>query len=336
MAEDARSAGAPAPAVPDGPWLLVVGMHRSGTSALTGALGALGFSVPAPADLVEGDEGNPEHWESTALTLLDDRLLRSLGGSWEAPPPLAPGWEQAFTAPAAADPRAALRTAFGSSGGPVVWKDPRLCLLLPYWRRVLPPPLAAVLIWRSPLSVATSLHRRDGLHPATGVALWERYNRSALADLHDLAVYVVRYEALVADPGSTLTDLSGWLASLPQFADAAGRWSPGAAVSTIATQANAAQEKRSPVDHDRLLLAPHVALMGILTSLSGPQWPFKAADLGEESEWTTGLLSAQLDSRTREVRALQTQLRSLRASTSWRLTRPLRLLGSLGRRGAQP
>ncbi len=75
--------------MPAGPWLLVVGMHRSGTSALTGALGELGMAVPAAEDRYEyygPAKGNPEHWESRAMGLQDDALLERLGCTWDAPP----------------------------------------------------------------------------------------------------------------------------------------------------------------------------------------------------------------------------------------------------------
>jgi hypothetical protein len=44
-----------------GPWLLVTGMHRSGTSAVAGVLGALGFQTPSADDRMDWPESNPEH-----------------------------------------------------------------------------------------------------------------------------------------------------------------------------------------------------------------------------------------------------------------------------------
>ncbi len=153
--------------MPPGPWLAVLGMHRSGTSALTGALGSLGFGIPQPGDRMDWPESNPEHWESSALTVYDDEVLADLGGSWDAPPELPAGWETGAAIRVEPRPETVARRAFPDPG-PIVWKDPRLCLLLPYWRRFLPGPHAAVLIWRSPLAVARSLQRRDGMHSPRG------------------------------------------------------------------------------------------------------------------------------------------------------------------------
>ncbi len=197
--------------LPPGPWVLVLGMHRSGTSALTGALADLGLMVPAADDIVVGRYDNPVHYESQSLTDLDDAILGALGGTWSAPPVLKPGWERS---PAVVEmaTRAAgsARRAFPRDG-PVVWKDPRLCLLLPLWRSILPPPVVTVLLWRAPLATARSLRSRQGFTVSLGLALWDRYTRHALAALAGHAAYVMRYEELLADPRASVTTLSNWL-----------------------------------------------------------------------------------------------------------------------------
>ena len=199
--------------LPPGPWVLVTGMHRSGTSALTGALGRLGLSVPAATDLVSGRYDNPVHYESAALTALNDDALTLLRGSWSAPPALEAGWEHApALAPLRAPAARAARRAFPGQG-PLVWKDPRLCLLLPWWRTLLPAPLAVVLVWRAPAAVARSLGERQGFVPSLALALWDRYARAALAALEGHDAYVLRYEQLVAQPASELEAVRAWLRS---------------------------------------------------------------------------------------------------------------------------
>jgi len=217
--------------LPPGPWVLVVGMHRSGTSALAGALGALGPALPAPGDLVTGRYDNPVHHESRALTDLDDALLAALGGSWSAPPDLAPGWEHgAAVRSLTAGAPAAARRAFPSDG-PVLWKDPRLCLLLPLWWSVLPPPVVTVFMWRDPLAVAHSLRARQGFTLSLGLALWDRYNRDALAALAGRSTYVVSYEDLVGAPGASVAAVAAWLGSSVPLAGGDG--AVEAAVSTV-------------------------------------------------------------------------------------------------------
>jgi hypothetical protein len=186
-------------------------MHRSGTSALTGVLGRLGASLPAPGDLVTGRYDNPVHNESRALTDVNDAMLSALGGTWSAPPQVGPGWARsAALVDMTGRARHAAATAFPEAG-PVVWKDPRLCLLLPWWLSALPPPVVTVYMWRAPLSVARSLRSRQGFPASLGLALWDRYNRDALAALAGHGVYILRYEELLADPRASVDAVARWV-----------------------------------------------------------------------------------------------------------------------------
>ena len=78
--------------MPKGPWVLVIGSHRSGTSALTGGMGALGLALPRDEDRLEWEESNPDHFESVGMLLFDERVLRSLGGTWQRPPKIPEAW----------------------------------------------------------------------------------------------------------------------------------------------------------------------------------------------------------------------------------------------------
>src|SRR5450759_1684243 len=61
--------------------ILVVGMHRSGTSAVTRALNYLGADLPLR--LMPGNETNPlGHFEPEEIVLIHDRTFLSLGTSW--------------------------------------------------------------------------------------------------------------------------------------------------------------------------------------------------------------------------------------------------------------
>ena len=269
-----------------GSWLLVLGMHRSGTSAVAGALGTLGFNTPRPDDRMDWPESNPEHWESLSLVLYNDRLLTDLGGSWEAPPDLPPKWEEGPTMSGVQDPAPLLRAAYPESGARV-WKDPRLCLLLPFWRPILPSPLATVLVWRSPLAVARSLRRRDGMQLADGIALWERYNRSAITNLVGLSTYVCSYESVLRDPTGVMSSVADWLKTLPQFSDESHRWGrrdSGAAIIE-------SDSRRFDDKDDDILLAQHRELGVCLSGLEGAHMSLELTSLPPESGWTTALLA---------------------------------------------
>ncbi len=275
------------------PLLLVVGMHRSGTSAVTGALGLLGYAMPVAEDRIAGSPSNPEHWESLSLSLFDEALLHRLGGTWDGPPVLTPGWEREVTVSDGAvsdgaDPETALAAAFRGER-PSAWKDPRICLLLPYWRSRLPGPLAALFVWRSPLPVARSLLERDGMPVPHGLALWERYNRLALASLDGLDTYVVEYGTVVDEPGAFVASVGTWLAGLPDGLSAAGQPDAEAAVASISAglRHQVPEPGGSPA-----VSAEQSELVSILTGLDGPHRAFAPPAIGDETPGVSAVLQS--------------------------------------------
>jgi len=343
----------PPPEFPAGPWIVVMGMHRSGTSALTGALGGLGLALPQPGDHWAPEPSNPEHYESLSMVEFDERLFEFLGGSWDGPPDLPTGWEARADVRAFDDEaRRVARHAYPDDG-PLVWKDPRACVLLPYWRRLLPEPMAAVLMWRTPTEVARSLHQRDGFSPALGTALWERYNRAALDTLEGTQVYVTSYDELLGDPVGLCRALGSWLDSLDGLVARRGRWDPDRATDVVTEDL-----RHQGPEPDEWLLDSQADLVDRLHQLSGPHQALPPADLAPPSPWatavldehrTTGVLSRRIDTvqedrqtaeeanqRLRaaneelEARSAQSRraVQAMRASTSWRLTRPLRSLSA--------
>src|ERR1700722_14478144 len=69
------------------PGVLVVGMHRSGTSAVAGVRHRLGLDTGDPADALPGDWSNPDgHWESRRLLAFNERLLSAMGAKWDGVP----------------------------------------------------------------------------------------------------------------------------------------------------------------------------------------------------------------------------------------------------------
>ena len=277
---------------PPGPWVLVLGMHRSGTSALTGALSRLGLVLPDAADLVAGRYDNPVHYESQALTDLDDAILRALGGSWSAPPVLAAGWERsaAVLGVMGDGPRAA-RRAF-PHGGPMLWKDPRQCLLLPLWRSILPPPVVVVFLWRAPLAVARSLGTRQGFSPSLGLALWERYNREALAGMAGQAVYVMRYEELLADPQGSVTDVAQWLVSdghVPMLVD------DDAIGHAAATVVERPERHADEGEHEGEIPEVISETVATLAGLTGPHDRMADAPVGRPPSWMGDVIAQRRD-----------------------------------------
>ena len=280
-----------------GPWVLVVGMHRSNTSALTGMLAGLGLALPPAADLVEGNPDNPVHYESNALIGLDDRLLRAVDGWWDGPPTLADGWQDDPVVTGFDDEALATLDRVYGTPGPKVWKDPRLCLLLPYWLRLLDDPVPAVFVWRSPAEVADSLHRRDASARHLGLALWSAYNRAALAALAGRPVHVVESGQLLDLPTATAETLAEWLDGQGIRPARPGGWDVAKASAVVAP------ELARRAGHLEDAVPPEFAAMADqLRELSGTHTALPTIHFGQDPPWATDVLDLHrrlIDARDR-------------------------------------
>jgi hypothetical protein len=191
------------PAVPAGPRTayLVLGMHRSGTSAVTQLLALAGCTLPA--NVMPGDEHNAKgYFEPWKIAVFNDERLRAAGSAWDDPfaypfRPLPDAEEQAWAKRA----QALFDEEFRGAAAPLM-KDPRATVLLPLWRQVLAArgvDARCVIPVRHPLAVAGSLARRDGLAVEKSVLVWSAYMLAAEAYTRDLPRAFVGYDALLAD-----------------------------------------------------------------------------------------------------------------------------------------
>ncbi|MBW8879478.1 MAG: hypothetical protein JF614_31475 [Acidobacteria bacterium] len=203
------------PAPPTGPaaQVVVLGMHRSGTSVLTGLLRLLGLWAGEEDDFPPADDHNQAgYWEHRGVWSVDEAILQSLGASWSEIADLdlsrlGEGLRARFRERA----REIVRDL--DRHGSWIIKDPRLCLLFPFWREILERPLC-VLIYREPLPVARSLAARDGIPIPYGIALWEQYTRAALASTRGLPRVLISHRELMADPAAILRRLHRHLVQL--------------------------------------------------------------------------------------------------------------------------
>jgi hypothetical protein len=203
--------------------ILVLGMHRSGTSALTWLLGQLGATLPADAIAATGDNARG-YWESQALVRADDQLLRVARSSWFDPRPLdlsrlpADGLRSRKMRIAEA-----VRSAWGDAPMLAV-KDPRQCRFVPLVAEVLEREgiqPRAVLMLRSPAEIAHSLAARDGTTPAYAHPLWLRHMIDAERATRAMPRTVIAYEGLLSDWRSAVERLARLIGAEPAAADAA-------------------------------------------------------------------------------------------------------------------
>lgn len=187
--------------------ILVVGMHRSGTSMVTRVLNLMGayFGAENDGTGIVNQENPKGFWERKDVRVVNERILAQVGADWDRVTPwlarpspfeLAPGIEkQLFGVVSKLEPHR-----------PWVVKDPRLCLTLAAW---LPRMEMARLVMplRNPIEVAISLQSRNGFPLDIGLALWEAYSLEALRAIDDCPVHLVRYEAMIENPVRTAGDL---------------------------------------------------------------------------------------------------------------------------------
>jgi hypothetical protein len=178
--------------------VMVVGMHRSGTSAVTRVINLLGVPLCREDDIYSAKDNPSGHWESRTLCALNDVILRSYGGFDMAMPQMPRSWLRSRHAGHLKD---VMRATFHDvyEGERWLWKDPRVCLTLPLWRQVLDD-FCIVLVLRDPGPVTSSLHRREGFPVLYCHALWDDYVRRAVAASSGLPVVVVDFDAMMEDP----------------------------------------------------------------------------------------------------------------------------------------
>ena len=181
--------------------VLVLGMQRSGTSALARIVNFLGAAMPR--HLVPANEWNPRgYWESAPLVALHEEMLAELGSSWDDWRAPTARWKDGEVANSFASKiRMAIDEEFANAHL-IVLKDPRMCRTLPYWMSILEKSgirSAPLLIIRNPLEVAESLRERDGIPFEKAMLLWLRHYLDAEYETRHLPRNIVTLDALLED-----------------------------------------------------------------------------------------------------------------------------------------
>jgi len=190
-----------------GKQIIILGMHRSGTSLLTRLVTMMGAYFGSEELHTGANRENPKgFWERRDIRELNDLLLTSAGADWDR--------VAGFTAEAVlAGDRAVFRErakniiAELDAHTPWVIKEPRLCVLFSIWRELLAAPVC-VLMWRNPLEVALSLKSRNAIPLQFGLALWEYYTLASIRASSGLPRILLSYAELMAEPDRTVETLA--------------------------------------------------------------------------------------------------------------------------------
>lgn len=187
--------------------VVVLGMHRSGTSAITRGLSAIGVNLGSR--LIPAVAGNNEKgfFEDIDINAINDAILHALGHEWHSLTPVVP---EELSGPVAqrfnARAVSLLRSRFEDTEILGI-KDPRMPRLLPFWKSVfaqLQVRVSYIIACRNPLSVAQSLYRRDGFDREKSCFLWLDHTLAGVTHTAGCNRVVVDFDKLMSDPAVQL------------------------------------------------------------------------------------------------------------------------------------
>jgi len=177
--------------------VLILGPDRSGTSLTANIINELGIPVKndLPADLYN-EKG---YWEEEELQFINSKLIEYLGTISRGNPPRIPkGWQ--FSKDLAYLRASAESVVTRKMKGEKRWgwKDPRLCITLPFWRPILGERVDYLICVRNPLAKAMSEIKRDSrMSFQSAIRLWLIYTGQALINTRNeqrrLLVYYEDY-----------------------------------------------------------------------------------------------------------------------------------------------
>jgi hypothetical protein len=190
--------------------IVVLGMHRSGTSAITRSLQVMGVELgdkflPPQEDNITG------FWEDADINAINIEILNSLGSEWHFLTPVQQTdidilrkngyFQQALEI---LEKKMSGTDIFG-------FKDPRLAKLFPFWKEVFIQSqlnVSYILSIRHPLSVSKSLEKRDGFDLEKGSLLWLEHIINSLVGTLGESCVLVDYDRLIQSPETEIKNIA--------------------------------------------------------------------------------------------------------------------------------
>ena len=204
--------------------IVVLGMHRSGTSLISEALHRWG-AFGRVKECLPSDQWNARgYWEYSPLVDFNERLLQELGATWSFPPSQRDDARLAALAeqpPYRDEAKSLLASMKKKNKGSWFWKDPRLSLLLPFWQKIWGD-VHYVICVRDPIEVCLSLQQRDHLSFPISILLWQRYMLSILEWTRNAPTIAIHYSKMLQHPASECARLSNFLLNADGLSPAFG------------------------------------------------------------------------------------------------------------------
>lgn len=189
--------------------VLILGMHRSGTSAFAGLLQALG--MPLGNNLIEKGFDNPTgFFEDKKVIAFNNKILTVLGQSWDTTTDMPDNWLETPTLKKIEKELFTFVKTTFSNQPLFVFKDPRFSLTLPLWKRVfsaLDIQLCCHILCRHPQEVAASLLKRNGILNHKANLLWIKYMLYAEWNSRGMERHFISYDKLLDNPDLVVAKL---------------------------------------------------------------------------------------------------------------------------------
>lgn len=193
--------------------IVVLGMHRGGTSVVVRAMETMGARLGDRLGAPVAGENDKGFFEDLDIVSLNEAVLAAAGSSWHTLAPIELGKIDATRLNALrAEALELLRNK--CANGIFALKDPRLSRLLPFWQSVfnqLYVNVAYVIALRNPTSVMRSLHRRDSFSPEKAYPLWLAHMVPALRATQGKLRVLIEYDRLLDAPRSELARIAAHL-----------------------------------------------------------------------------------------------------------------------------
>lgn len=190
------------------PGVIILGMHRSGTSVLGGLVNKLGLKTGGP--LIQAAEDNAKgFFERIDVVLQNDYIMQRQQVhyshntyKYDALKGLQEILTQGLTSQFFKEGSRGLTFLNNKENYPWMLKDPRLCITFRTWLPLLKFIPAILFTYRHPLDVALSMHKREfeRFEVNKGLRLWYIYNKRAIQQSQDLCRVVTSHHKLMLQP----------------------------------------------------------------------------------------------------------------------------------------
>lgn len=190
----------------------VLGMHRSGTSAMTKVLNILGINLGETDKLMKPGSDNPKgYWENEDIVYIHTQILNLYSRTWDSTQPLPHEWWKTDEILPYRNRLIEIIQKNFFNRDLWMWKDPRTSLLIPLWLEILKDlgitPLFVICV-RNPLDVYLSLEKRNQFSKDKSLKLWNLYTLSALFWTKHYKRTIVHFDSLLDDTEGTLKRIS--------------------------------------------------------------------------------------------------------------------------------